>query len=96
MKIAALAVSATCLFAASAQAECRRVTTPTVLAIVAHGTVWTKPVELGKTLRVSACGIRIYDNVYCQIDSEAKPPVYVLDGDRSGKEYTAFWGKVCR
>ena len=90
MKIAVWTVAATILLAASARAECRRVIAPTVLAVVAHGGVWTKPVDLGKTLKVRQCGIRINGSVYCQIDTDAKPPVYVLDADPSGKEYTAF------
>lgn len=97
MKIVVGAFACLLLFAAAANAEeCRRVTTPTVLAIVAHNGVWTRPVELGKTLKVSKCGIRMYGNVYCQLDTDAKPPVYVQNSDRSGNEYTAFWGKSCR
>ena len=97
MKIASSVLACLLSLATTAQAdECRRVTMPTVLAIVVHNGVWTRPVALGKTFKVKKCGIRMYGNVYCQLDTDAKPPVYVLDGDPSGKEYTAFWGKACR
>src|SRR5262245_51958695 len=97
MKAAVGIIVALLLTTAQANAEeCRRVTTPTILAIVVHDGVWTRPVELGKTLKVSRCGIRMYGGIYCQLDTNAKPPIYVQDRDRSGKEYTAFWGKACR
>jgi hypothetical protein len=97
MKLAPSVLACLLPLATTAQAdECRRVTMPTVLAIVVHDGVWTRPVALGKTFKVKKCGIRMYGNVYCQLDTNAKPPVYVLDGDPSGKEYTAFWGKACR
>jgi hypothetical protein len=97
MKIASGVLACLLPLATTAQAdECRRVTMPTVLAIVVHNGVWTRPVALGKTFKVKKCGIRMYGNVYCLLDTDAKPPVYVLDGDTSGKEYTAFWGKACR
>jgi hypothetical protein len=36
-----------------------------------------------------------FGNVYCQLNTNSEPPVYVQHGDSSGKEYTAFWGKSC-
>ena len=96
MRLIAAATATALLLAGSAQAECRRVTTPTVMAIVVHGGVWTRPVKLGETLRVSKCGIRIEGRSYCQLETSAQPPVYVQDSDPSGREYTAFWGKSCR
>jgi len=76
--------------------ECRRVTTPTVLAVKIHGGIWTRTVDLGKTLPVRECGIRMQGAVYCRLDTGARPPVYVRTIDRSGREYTAFWGQSCR
>lgn len=84
------------LAAPAGATECRRVTTPTVLAVVAHGGVWTRTVNLGKTFSVRECGIRMFGKVYCQLNTTSEPPVYVQHGDSSGKEYTAFWGKSCR
>jgi hypothetical protein len=97
MKIAAamLAWLVLALSAANA-AECRRVTAPTVLVVVAYGGPWTRVVDQGKTFAVKQCGIRMFGAVYCQIDTDGKPPVYLQQIDRSGKEYTVFWGKACR
>ncbi|MGB0087644.1 MAG: hypothetical protein WBP94_19995 [Rhodomicrobiaceae bacterium] len=97
MKIAAVAFASLLLASVTANAdECRRVTTPTVLAVVAHGGVWTRIVDQGKTFAVRQCGIRMYGNVYCLLNTDGNPPVYLQQIDQSGREYTAFWGRVCR
>ncbi len=97
MKIAAGALISLLLFTAPATAdECRRVTTPSVLVVVAHGALWTRIADLGKTYAVRKCGIRMFGSVYCQLNTDTNPPVYLQQVDRSGREYTAFWGRACR
>jgi hypothetical protein len=76
--------------------ECRRVTTPTVVAVVAHGGVWTRKVEQGKTFTVKDCGTQMFGKIYCRIRTAENPPVYLQHTDQSGYEHTVVWGKNCR
>lgn len=76
--------------------ECRRVTKPTVIAVVAHGGIWTRAAELGMTFRAKDCNTRINGNLYCQLYPYQQPEVYLRHADQAGNEYTAFWGNHCR
>jgi hypothetical protein len=76
--------------------ECRRVTSATVIAVVAHGGVWTRAVERGKTFTVRDCRTRMFGKVYCRLSSAGKPPVFLQHVDGRGREHTVVWGKNCR
>jgi hypothetical protein len=91
---ALLAVS--CLSSTALADECRRVTRPTTIAVVAHGGVWTRAAELGMTFRARDCKTRINGNLYCRLHPYEKPDVYVRHADEQGNEYTAFWGNRCK
>jgi hypothetical protein len=75
--------------------ECRRVTTPTVVVVVAHGGVWTRIAERGKTFTVKNCATRMFGKVYCRISSAESPAVYLQHVDQAGAEHTVVW-RNCR
>jgi len=85
------------LLAGQAQAEeCRRVTQPTTLAVMAHGGLWTRTADPGMTFRAGHCTMRIKGKVYCKVYPYSEPQVFIQHADRAGNEYTVVWGKRCR
>jgi hypothetical protein len=76
--------------------ECRRVTSPTVIAVLAHGDVWVRKADRGMTFRARECKTNIGGSLYCRVYPYRKPEVYLKHADKSGREYTAFWGKDCQ
>lgn len=97
MKLAVFAMLAVAGLSNAALAdECRRVTRPTTIAVVAHGGVWTRAAELGMTFRARDCKTRMNGNVYCRLHPYEQPEVYLRHADEQGNEYTAFWGDRCK
>ncbi len=97
MKTVLAAFGALTLFMPAAMAEeCRRVIEPTVIAVVAHGDVWVRRAERGLTFRAESCKTNIGGNLYCRVQPYRSPEVFLKHADKSGREYTAFWGDSCK